>query len=117
MADKDDKSLENLNRSGRKKGAKNKSTLVKEALRGEWDDLLLKEGRKVFLAVVEEAQGGNMTAAKLILDRIVPTQENNTGKIKLGEGGLTIHIERLEAHPANTGETVDITEAEYEEVK
>lgn len=98
-----DKSLENLNRSGRSPGSKNKSTLVKEALRGKWDDLLEKEGAKVFMAVVEKAQDGDMTAAKLILDRMIPVAEDKlSGKMKIGEGGLTIVIEKLEAKTDNS---------------
>lgn len=115
---------QNLNRSGRKAGSKNKSTLVKEALRGKFDDLLVTEGEKVFKAVVARAigeplldkdsqpvfdpetgevvrVGGSDSAAKMIMDRMWPVQEEKgLGKIKLGEGGLVIHIEKLVAEPA-----------------
>ena len=70
------------NLSGRPKGVKNKTTLFKEAMREGFENLLEKEGKKVFLAVVEKAKDGDMTAAKLILDRIVPVadvQKGNSG--------------------------------------
>lgn len=101
MSDSKSNSLSNLNRGGRPPGSKNKTTLVKEALQGEWDDLLKREGKKVFQAVVDAAMDGNMNAAKLILDRIIPVQEDKLkGKVQIGEGGLHIHIEKLEATPA-----------------
>lgn len=118
MSEGREKSNANLVRSGRKKGSKNKSTLVREALRGEWDDLLVTQGKKVFEAVVEKAIDGDMTAAKLILDRVVPVAENKTaGKLQLGEGGLVIHIDRLEATPSPTLiEAGKVEEAVYTEV-
>ena len=119
MSKQNEKSLANLNRSGRAVGSKNKSTLVREALRGEFEDLLAVEGKKVFMAVVERAIEGSDAAAKMILDRIVPVDEGKqAGKLKFGEGGLTIVIEKLEAQPniraPLDGEMVD---AVYEEVK
>lgn len=144
MADTD-KSLENLNRSGRTPGSKNKTTLFKEAMREGFEQKLITDGVKVFDAVVERAIGSpmrdtetgqilrdkdtgevvrhpaDMTAAKMIMDRIVPVApEKGMGQLKLGEGGLTIHIERLEAHTATidtVAPPIEITEAEYEEVE
>lgn len=58
---------------GRPKGAKNKTTLFKEAIRDGFEDRLMKDGMKVVDAVVAKAIEGDMTAAKLLLDRILPT--------------------------------------------
>jgi len=139
MGDTKKKSLSNLNRSGRAIGSKNKSTLVREALRGDWDDLLVTEGVKVFKAVVESAQGNklydkdgnpvldpvsrehvrgdpNIAAAKLILDRVIPvTEDKLSGKIKIGEGGLNIYIEKLEATPAPVVYDGEAEDAQFEE--
>lgn len=60
---------------GRPKGAVNKSTLIREALKGNFEDLLQKKGQKLFEAVVDKAIDGDMTAAKLVLDRILPTSK------------------------------------------
>jgi hypothetical protein len=143
MAEKENKSLGNLNRSGRTPGSKNKTTLFKEAMREGFEKKLLVHGEKVFDAVVERAIGtpmrdtetgkvikdpetgeiarhpADMTAAKMILDRIVPTQEAKANSVKLGEGGLTIHIERLEAQTVPVDSVkppIEVTEADYEEI-
>lgn len=140
MSKSENKSLDNLNRTGRKKGSKNKSTLVREALQGEWDDLLVTEGVKVFKAVVEEAQGRplrddegvlvrdpetgevlrgapNIPAAKLVLERVIPVGEDKMkGKIQLGEGGLNIYIEKLEAKPSPKLIDGEVEEAQFVEV-
>jgi len=61
------------NLNGRPKGVKNKTTIFKEAMQQGFENLLQKEGKKVFEAVVAKAKDGDMQAAKLILDRILPT--------------------------------------------
>lgn len=60
---------------GRPKGAKNKTTIFKEVIREGFEDKLLKDGMKVVDAVVAKALEGDMTAAKLLLDRILPTSK------------------------------------------
>lgn len=54
---------------GRPTGSRNKATLVLEAL---LDD----EGEDVVRRMVTEAKGGNMTAAKALLDRLVPPRKD-----------------------------------------
>ena len=63
------------NLKGRPKGVKNKTTLFKEAIREGFEERLLKDGMKVVDAVVAKAVDGDMTAAKLLLDRILPTSK------------------------------------------
>jgi predicted DNA-binding protein len=108
----------NLNRSGRKAGSKNKSTLLREALKNGFETEMEKDFIAVVRAVVDKAKDGDMAAAKMLLDRVVPVQENKmAGKIGLGEGGITIHIEKLEAQPAPSSPIDgEVEEAEYEEV-
>ena len=103
---------------GRPKGAKNRSTLVKEALKGQFEDLLATEGKKVFMAVVEKAKDGDMTAAKLLLDRILPvTKAVDINAGELSKGGITINIESLSANISEPdSQPIDIEDGEYEEV-
>lgn len=104
-----EKSLSNLNRRGRPPGAKNNSTLFKEAMKQGFEQLLLKEGEKVFMVVVEKAKEGDMTAAKMILDRIVPVAKSidvNATDIA-SAGGITIHIESLTASTGRIGDTIE----------
>ena len=100
---------------GRPPGAKNKTTLFKEAMRDGFENLLEKEGKKVFLAVVEKAKAGDMTAAKLILDRIVPVADvqssggGDSGKVVINISGIQGSVEVMDSK--------DIEDAEYEEVE
>jgi len=81
------------NLKGRPKGCKNKTTLVKEAIRGGFDDLMLKSAQKVFEAVVDEAiNNRNMTAAKLIMDRVLPTSKAIDLEALEKSQGLSISI-------------------------
>ena len=59
----------NKHGKGRPAGSRNKATLVLEAL-------LDGEGEDVVRTMVTEAKGGNMTAAKALLDRLVPPRKD-----------------------------------------
>jgi hypothetical protein len=97
---KDEKELTARERSnanlmrGRPKGVKNKTTLFKEAMKEGFENLLEKEGKRVFQAVVEKAKDGDMTAAKLILDRIIPVADV-TGVKGSGQTQVVINVEGM----------------------
>ena len=86
---------------GRPKGAKNKTTLFKEAMRNGFESLLETEGEKVFRAVVDKALEGDMTAAKLIMDRIMPVQDV-TGAKASGNMQVVINVDSMTAQPSIT---------------
>jgi len=110
---KEDKGLQNLNRSGREKGSKNKSTLLREALKNDFEEQLKKDFIHVVKAVIDKAKDGDMTAAKLLLDRAVPISDGNKKQtIPLGEGGLVINIEKLISQPPTQLIEGDIEDAE-----
>jgi hypothetical protein len=88
-----EKSNSNL-KAGRPKGAKNKTTLFKEAMKEGFENLLETEGKKVFEAVVSKAKDGDMTAAKLILDRIIPVADV-TGVAGKGNTQVVINVEGM----------------------
>ena len=97
------------NLTGRPKGVKNKSTLFKEAMKQGFEDKLIKDGFKVFDAVVSKAIEGDMTAAKMILDRVVPVSKAvdiNASSLD-AKGGITIHIEKLIADTGRVGDEID----------
>ena len=98
---------------GRPLGSKNKTTLFKEAMKEGFENLLEKEGKAVFMAVVEKAKDGDMSAAKMILDRVVPVTKavDHTIDGVSGKGGVTINIEKL---VASTGK-IDEFEGEIED--
>lgn len=95
-------------KGGRLKGAKNKTTLVKEAIRGDWETLMQTKAKQVFEAVVEKALEGDTSCMKMILDRAVPVSKavdiNATDISK--SGGITIHIEKLVAETGNPDEVL-----------
>lgn len=66
------------NPKGKPKGARNKSTLAAERLlEGSLDRICKK--------IEEEALSGNMQAAKMILDRLLPARKDRVIKIDLPE--------------------------------
>lgn len=94
---------------GRPKGAKNNTTIFKEVIREGFEKQLLKDGMKVVEAVIKKALNGDMTAAKLLLDRILPTTkaidlddiENSKGfsiSVNIGNLELPKHLERTDKH-------------------
>jgi hypothetical protein len=55
---------------GKPKGARHKTTLLAEKL-------MQDDAEAVVKAVVEAAKGGDMTAARIVLDRIAPARRDN----------------------------------------
>lgn len=88
--------------AGRPKGAKNRTTLVKEALKGGWDDLMIKKARDVFEKMVDMALDGDTQCIKMVMDRAVPvTKAVDINAADLTKtGGIVIHIEKLVTEPA-----------------
>ena len=97
------------NLKGRPKGIKNKTTLFKEVMKNGFEEELEKEFHAVLRAVISKAKEGDMSAAKMLIDRAVPATKavdinaNDLGKT----GGVTIHIEKLVAETGRTGETIE----------
>jgi hypothetical protein len=85
------------NPSGRPKGSKNKSTLLREAMEQKVDRKLSREIPQVLDVVIRAAKSGDMSAAKMLLDRAVPVQKATDGTDKSPISGLTIRIENLTA--------------------
>ena len=101
------------NKGGRPKGSLNKTTIFKEVMRNGFEDKLLSDGMKVIDAVVAKAVEGDMTAAKLLLDRILPTSkaidldalEKSKGlSISINVGSLEQQLEPIEAEVIEVGE-------------
>jgi hypothetical protein len=82
------------NPKGRPKG-KSKNTLIRDQLISAIED----RAPDVVEAVVKAALGGDMTAAKIIMDRLIPVQ-----KAVLGDGGkrqpvVNITVGQIEKNP------------------
>src|SRR5471030_1419534 len=63
---------------GRRMGARHKSSIVAEKLMADECDAIVR-------AVIESAKGGDIQAAKVILDRIVPIRKGAVVKLDLPE--------------------------------
>ena len=102
---------------GRQKGAKNKSTLLKEALRGDFDNMLQEKAKAIFNVVADQALEGCRQSQKLILDRVVPTVHAESDKKDDNKfsGGVVINIGSLE-DARSVSVSPDITDADYEEI-
>ena len=101
---------------GRKKGSKNKSTILREALTNNFEEQLEKKFKKVIKVVLDQAVDGCRQSQKLLIDRIIPTihAESNKDKNPFA-GGISITIGSLEQQTAVkvSPEPID---AEYEEI-
>ena len=101
---------------GRPKGSKNKKTLLKEAMEGDNEIEALYEAKKLLPDVVRKlgamALEGNVSAAKLLLDKTLPTRTASSHQ-KLES--VDIRISRAE--PPTHGETYDGEKAAIESTK
>ena len=79
--------------AGRPRGAKNKNTIVKEAIRGGFDDLLIERGKDLMVMLFDEAiDNKNMQAAKLLVDRALPATKSIDLEALEKSQGLTINV-------------------------
>lgn len=102
-----------VRKAGRPPGAKNKSTLLKEALAGDFDDMLQSKAKAIFNVVADQALEGCRQSQKMILDRVVPTVHATSDEDKNKfSGGVHITI----GHLGTPNATVDIADGDYEEV-
>jgi len=64
-----------IRRAGRPKGSKSRETIFKEQMQNQFERKLKSAFRGVLDKVVEEARGGDMQAARMIMDRVVPVSK------------------------------------------
>jgi DNA-binding protein len=101
------------NPRGRPKGAKSKSTVLREACEQGFEQKLRKDFKKVLDSVVDAAVKGDMKAAKMIMDRVIPVQRAvDMNEMVDKNFGITISIENMETKHI----TVSAEEGDYEEV-
>lgn len=103
------------NPAGKPKGAKNKMTIFKEAMIQGAEETFVKNIEKITEVVCAKAAEGDLTAAKMVLDRLIPIRKAvdiNHGPVK--DVGVNIVIQSLEDKLQVKAE--DIVEADYTEV-
>jgi len=78
------------NPHGRPRGSRNKATLLAQAILDE-------DAEAIARAVVQAAKAGDMTAARLVLDRLVPPARERPIALTLPEDISTVHgLERAQ---------------------
>jgi hypothetical protein len=90
--------------AGRKKGVKNKKTLLFEAMT-DFQKVAAKNAPAVFEALAEEAKKGESWAVKLFIDKIVPNAQPEGDK-KIGNFGIQIVINDMK-EAVIEGEVID----------
>jgi len=80
------------NLKGRIKGVKNKSTIFKEVMRDGFEARMKKDFKKVVDVVLDKAMEGDMVAAKMLFDRVIPqTKSIDLDDLEKSKG-LSINI-------------------------
>jgi len=102
-----------LNPNGRAKGSKNKLTLMQNGLIDQFAGEMNKEFKDVLRRVIQEAKDGDMTAARLLLDRAIPARKAVEHYGAQDGNNIVINIKGLEDINLNSEESID---AEYEEI-
>ena len=104
---------------GRPTGSKNASTILKESLLTESSDIIMKEFPKIVKAVVKAAGDGDMRAAKMLFDRVIPARKAVEHIQADGNKGITIIVQGIakveEGKPVIEHQT-DAIEASFTEV-
>lgn len=106
---------------GREKGSKNRVTLLREAVLQKQEHVILKELPKIVAVVCQKAVEGDLTAAKLILERIIPVRkQSDDGEGPKGPPTINITIEgtttKVEVVAPKASEPIDIEDADFEEI-
>jgi hypothetical protein len=97
---------------GRPKGAKNKTTLVREAVQAECTDILYKGAPKVIQAVIEQAQGGCKASQKLVWNSLIANKKAAEDGKGGGPATVTINIEGIPSQQEKVAIDAEIIEEE-----
>ena len=102
-----------LNPHGRAKGSKNKLTTLQNELIDQFAGEMNKDFKAVIRRIIKEAKGGDMTAARLLMDRAIPARKAVEHYGAQDAGGIVINIKGLEDVGISEEQPV---EAEFKEV-
>jgi hypothetical protein len=103
------------NPKGRPKGTKNATTIFKEAVLQGAEEVFLENIEKITQVVCQKAVEGDLTAAKMVLDRVVPVKKAVEFGTKDGKDlGINIVVKALE-ETVKKGELLEheIIDAEF----
>jgi hypothetical protein len=101
---------------GRPKGAKNKDTLFKELMTGQFQDIAQDQVGRTLQVLFEKAHEGDMKAIKLIMDRVVPVTKA-VDLADMEKKGLTINISVGSMEEAALIEAGEIEDGDFTEME
>ncbi len=112
-------SKKNPKGAGRPQGSKGGETILREALRTKSEGVILKHFPAIVKKVCEKAEKGDMRAAKMLFDRILPNKRAVDADAARGTGGITIVVQgsdnpRLTKLAGRTTEVIDVKPIENE---
>jgi hypothetical protein len=96
---------------GRPKGAKNKITLLRDAVLQKAETHVLAEWEEVVKVTLKLAQQGDSTCLRILWDRMAPTIKAQDSTVRKGEMGITIKVEGMPIQKAV------IEEGDFKEVE
>lgn len=102
---------------GRPKGAKNKLTLLREAVINKAEEMVLNDWEEVVNTTLELAKQGDTQCLKILWDRVIPSKraiDENADRDK--KPVVQINISGLQVRSV-MGEDIEVTDADYEEVE
>tara|TARA_R110000822_G_scaffold63674_3_gene156295 strand:+ start:34 stop:414 length:381 start_codon:yes stop_codon:yes gene_type:complete len=110
-----------LNPAGRPKGSKNKLTQMQNELIDQFAGEMNKEFKAIIRTIIREAKNGDMTAARLLMDRAIPARKAVEHYGAQDSGGIVINIRGLEDisladDTAINGNFEEMDDDEYESV-
>ena len=101
---------------GKKLSKAKRATLLREALRQGFEEKLREDFLDVVDAVVTAAKEGNMKAAQMILDRVVPTISHESPTDKKGIQSVNIVIGSVNGYDNQQPKELSISPADVVDV-
>lgn len=102
------------NPNGRPKGAKNKTTIMREAIEAKLVGKLNEDAEKIYKKCVHLAMGGDTTCIKILMERLIPVVKQTEQDTSSGSKGITINIAGMEVQKEKS--IIDSKEVEDAEV-
>lgn len=91
------------NPAGRRKGSKNKATIIKEAIENNMVHHVEGEALNILQKTIELAKDGDTTCIKILMDRLWPATKEKKEKAGVDKSKIVINVQQLE------GPTKDVT--------
>lgn len=105
------------NPAGRPKGAKNKTTILKEYVESQLTEQLSMDAQELLGTAIKLAKAGDTTMLKVLLDRLLPARKAEDGRGSKGKSQIVVNISQYtkDEKLVLEGETIDESNDESNE--